>query len=142
MSESKTISLEEILNKLANIESACDQLKQYVFMFKHANDPMRQSLAINEISPSQFPQFPAEIGSMLFFTDEKEYVKVRPRQFLGSDTFAKVAGIIRSLGGEYVSAGKSSFFKLPKQKVAPTQQATQQTAQTSAKEPLKEGHCQ
>jgi hypothetical protein len=42
------------------------------------------------------------------------FVMVRPAQFLGSDNFAKVAQIIRAIGGQYVSAGKNSHFEVPK----------------------------
>jgi hypothetical protein len=41
-------------------------------------------------------------------------VMVRPAQFLGSDNFAKVAAIVRGLGGQYCSAGKNSHFEIPK----------------------------
>ena len=41
-------------------------------------------------------------------------IMVRPAQFLGSDNFSKVAAIVRSLGGQYVSAGKNSHFEVPK----------------------------
>jgi hypothetical protein len=40
------------------------------------------------------------------------YVIIEPREFLGSDIFAKVASAVRSLGGVYVSAGKGSHFKV------------------------------
>lgn len=39
---------------------------------------------------------------------------IRAKQFLGSDNFAKIAGIIRSLGGQYVSQGKQSHFEVSK----------------------------
>jgi hypothetical protein len=39
---------------------------------------------------------------------------VRPAHYLGSDNFAKIAAIVRNLGGSYVSAGKNSHFEIPK----------------------------
>jgi hypothetical protein len=39
---------------------------------------------------------------------------IRPRQFLGSENFAKVANVMRSLGAQYQSAGKNSHFKASK----------------------------
>lgn len=40
---------------------------------------------------------------------------VRTKKFLGSDNFSKIASIVRQeLGGEYVSQGKASHFKVPK----------------------------
>lgn len=58
--------------------------------------------------------FPEYLENLLAFTDEGTYVKVKPRQFLGSDNFAKIASIIREAHGEYKSAGKESHFRIPK----------------------------
>ena len=58
--------------------------------------------------------FPEYLENLLAFTDEGDYVKVKPRQWLGSDNFAKVAAVIRGVGGEYKSAGKESHFRIPK----------------------------
>jgi len=58
--------------------------------------------------------FPQDLESLLSFTDEGDYIKVKPRQWLGSDNFAKVAAVVRGVGGEYKSAGKESHFRIPK----------------------------
>jgi hypothetical protein len=58
--------------------------------------------------------FPEDLENMLSFEEKDEYVIIKPRQFLGSDNFSKVASIIRGVGGEYVSAGKASHFRVPK----------------------------
>lgn len=62
--------------------------------------------------------FPDSLASLLEFTFEREgkFVKVKPRQFLGSNNFAKIASIVRELGGDYISAGKESHFRIHKQK--------------------------
>jgi hypothetical protein len=36
--------------------------------------------------------------------------------FLGSENFAKIASAVRGMGGEYISAGKDSHFRVPKKK--------------------------
>ena len=59
--------------------------------------------------------FSSELEGMLIFEEKEKYVVVRPRRFLGSDNFAKIASIVRNLGGEYISAGKNSHFKVPKE---------------------------
>jgi len=41
-------------------------------------------------------------------------VIVKPRKFLGSENFAKIASAIRAIGGQYVSAGKASHFEISK----------------------------
>jgi hypothetical protein len=58
--------------------------------------------------------FSSELASMLLFEETGKFVVVKPRRFLGSDNFSKVASVVRELGGEYVSAGKNSHFKVPK----------------------------
>jgi hypothetical protein len=59
--------------------------------------------------------FSPELEGMLTFEEKEKLIIVRPRRFLGSDNFAKIASIIRDLGGEYISAGKKSHFEIPKE---------------------------
>ena len=59
--------------------------------------------------------FSSELAGMLLFEERETFIIVKPRRFLGSDNFAKIASIVRDLGGEYVSAGKNSHFKVSKQ---------------------------
>jgi len=59
--------------------------------------------------------FPTELESMLFFEDTGKYIVIKPRQYLGSENFAKIASLVRSEGGEYISAGKESHFRVPKE---------------------------
>ena len=60
--------------------------------------------------------FPEELENLLSFEDKTDYVMIKPRQFLGSENFAKIASTVRSLGGEYISAGKDSHFRVYKKK--------------------------
>lgn len=39
---------------------------------------------------------------------------IKAKMFLGSDNFAKIAAIVRGLGGQYVSQGKQSHFEVSK----------------------------
>ena len=57
-----------------------------------------------------------DLAGLLLFTFDGGKVVVRARQFLGSENFAKIANIVRGLGGNYVSAGRDSRFELPLQK--------------------------
>ncbi len=59
--------------------------------------------------------FSSELAGMLTFEENEKYIIVRPRRFLGSDNFAKIASVVRNLGGEYISAGRNSHFKVPKE---------------------------
>ena len=56
--------------------------------------------------------FPKDLEELLTFEEVGEYIVIKPRQFLGSDKFAKVASIIKQNGGEYISAGKQSRFQV------------------------------
>jgi hypothetical protein len=58
--------------------------------------------------------FPKNLEAMLTFEDVEDYIMIKPRQYLGSENFAKIASIIRDNGGEYISAGKESHFRVPK----------------------------
>jgi len=58
--------------------------------------------------------FPEDLESLLSFEEKSDYIMVKPRQFLGSENFAKIASAVRGMGGEYISAGKESHFRVPK----------------------------
>jgi hypothetical protein len=59
--------------------------------------------------------FPKELEDMLFFEEQGEYIVIKPLRFLGSENFAKIASIIRSASGEYISAGRDSHFRIPRE---------------------------
>jgi hypothetical protein len=58
--------------------------------------------------------FPEDLEALLSFEEKSDYIMVKPRQFLGSENFAKIASAVRGMGGEYISAGKESHFRVPK----------------------------
>lgn len=58
--------------------------------------------------------FPENLEALLSFEEKNDYIIVKPRQFLGSENFAKIASAVRGMGGEYISAGKDSHFRVPK----------------------------
>ena len=72
--------------------------------------PSSKKRGLNEVKQI----FSPEIASMLLFEEMGSFVIVKPKRFLGSDNFAKIASVVRELGGEYVSAGKNSHFEIPK----------------------------
>jgi hypothetical protein len=49
----------------------------------------------------------------LSFEEVDDAVIIKPRQFLGAENFAKIADMVKHQGGEWVSAGKDSHFKMP-----------------------------
>ena len=60
--------------------------------------------------------FPEELESRLSFEEKGDYIIIKPKQFLGSENFAKIASAVRGMGGEYISAGKDSHFRISKKK--------------------------
>ncbi|MCK5628097.1 hypothetical protein KAI12_01395 [Candidatus Bathyarchaeota archaeon] len=60
--------------------------------------------------------FPEELAALLDFEEKGSYTIIKPRQFLGSENFAKIASTVRGMGGEYVSAGKNSHFRVSTKK--------------------------
>lgn len=60
--------------------------------------------------------FPEDLEARLQFDEKGEYIIIKPKAFLGSDNFAKIASAVRGMGGEYISAGKDSHFRVPKKK--------------------------
>lgn len=60
--------------------------------------------------------FPEDLENLLSFEEKEDYIMIKPRQFLGSENFAKIASIVRGIGGDYVSAGKESHFRVAKKR--------------------------
>jgi hypothetical protein len=60
--------------------------------------------------------FPEELEVRLGFEEKDGFIIIKPKQFLGSDNFAKIASAVRGMGGEYISAGRDSHFRVPNKK--------------------------
>lgn len=60
------------------------------------------------------PVFPEPYAEMLSVTDQGTYWQIKPKQFLRTENFAEIARIVKQYNGTYVSAGKSSHFRVPK----------------------------
>ena len=84
----------------------------------------RQAASVPIITETAKPQnleeirmmFPQDFDSMLAFEDKGDYVMIKPKQFLGSENFAKIASTVRGIGGEYISAGRDSHFRIYKKR--------------------------
>lgn len=88
-----------------HLEEAADEIRALT-----KSQVFKQSEFAEKVKAS----FPQDLQDMLSFDDTPEYVIIKPRQFLGSDNFAKIAALVRELKGEYISAGKESHFRVPK----------------------------
>jgi hypothetical protein len=58
--------------------------------------------------------FPEDLEHLLDFEEKDNYIMIKPKQFLGSENFAKIASAVRGMGGEYISAGRDSHFRVYK----------------------------
>jgi hypothetical protein len=77
-----------------------------------ATAPPSKQRSLDDIRMS----FPEELEARLSFEEKGDYIIIKPKQFLGSENFAKIASAVRGMGGEYISAGKDSHFRVPKKK--------------------------
>jgi hypothetical protein len=60
------------------------------------------------------PIFPEPFAEMLTISDQGSYWQIKPKAFLNTGDFSEILRIIKQYSGEYVSAGKSSHFRVPK----------------------------
>jgi len=86
-------------------------LNDALFAFIAAHKEKPKITSIEQLANA----FPEDIRKLLAFEQKDDCFIVKPVKFLGSENFAKIANIVRvDLGGEYVSAGKESHFRIPK----------------------------
>lgn len=63
---------------------------------------------------SNKPVFPEIYAEMVTVMDRGSFWQITPKAFLKTEDFVEIARIVKQLGGDYVSAGKFSHFKIPK----------------------------
>ena len=129
-----------------NLEKLVQRIDELLVVLSRVAEDLRQvSISLKSLAVSQFPQpsvtpspthvpvmprpgerlqsvedikmmLPEDLDSLLNFEEKEDYIIIKPRQFLGSENFAKIASAVRGIGGEYISAGKASHFKVPRKK--------------------------
>jgi hypothetical protein len=128
--EEITVSLNKISDELRSVSASLKSIavgqitsqptaKTYTPTPTHAPSPTPVPIAtpskersLDDIRMS----FPEELEARLGFEEKGDYIIIKPKQFLGSENFAKIASAVRGMGGEYISAGKDSHFRVPKKK--------------------------
>ena len=119
-----------------NLESLLERINEILLVLKGISDDLGTvSASLRSIAGSQITSpvgrhqavvshegqksledlrmsFPEELEGLLNFEDRTDYIMIKPRQFLGSENFARIASTVRGLGGEYISAGKDSHFRV------------------------------
>jgi len=103
---------EDLRNVSTSIKSTVgSQVTQPAFQASEAvSHEVSENKSVNDVRLA----FPEDLEALLSFQEKNDYIIVKPRQFLGSENFAKIASAVRGLGGEYISAGKDSHFRVPK----------------------------
>jgi hypothetical protein len=125
------------------LQKILQRIDELLMVLNQVTEDLRQiSTALKSIAVSQLPQplttpptptpampkvfekvqaiediktmFPEDLENLLNFEEKEDYIIIKPRQFLGSENFAKIASAVRGMGGEYISAGKASHFRVPK----------------------------
>jgi len=115
----KKLSQEELLRRIDELLSVLNiisrDLTDITKTLKETGVPA-PTVAPSEAQSIESVQawFPKDLEKMLTFEDKGDHIMIKPRQYLGSENFAKIASIVRDNGGEYISAGKESHFRVPK----------------------------
>ncbi len=125
------------------IEKLVEKVDELLVVLNNIAEDLRmvaaslKSIAVSQIAPPPAPTpvpetvevgrkmeiedikmtFPEDLEGLLNFEEKDDYIMIKPRQFLGSENFAKIAQIVRGMGGDYVSAGKESHFRVPKRRM-------------------------
>ena len=111
------VALSKISEELRSVSASMKSLA-----VGQITQPTTQTTAPREVSGKQRSlddirmSFPEELEARLSFEEKGDYIIIKPKQFLGSENFAKIASAARGMGGEYISAGKDSHFRVPKKK--------------------------
>jgi len=127
MTERK-LSVEELLQRIDQLLNVLNMISKDLAEISKSLKAVGAPAVAPTVTPSAAPPtegmrtiedvrvlFPSDLEEMLTFEESGNYIVIRPRRFLGSDNFAKIASIVRGVGGEYISAGKQSHFKVPRE---------------------------
>ena len=102
--------IDQLLNILTMVTKDLSEVANDLKSLRPKPAPLETASDVERVQNA----FPPELKAMLSFEDSGGYVIVKPRRFLGSENFAKVASIIREIGGEYISSGRESHFRVKK----------------------------
>jgi hypothetical protein len=135
---------EEMSGERENVEKLTERIDELLIILNRVTEDLQQvsaslkSLAVSQIAqpnaaPAPAPvtreapeketsiddvkmMFPEDLENLLNFEEKEDYLMIKPRQFLGSENFAKIASVVREIGGDYISAGRESHFRVPKKR--------------------------
>ena len=121
-----TVTLTKISDELRSVSASIKSMAVGQITQPSVHTPAPQASASQPAAPREASKqrslddirmsFPEELEARLSFDEKGDYIIIKPKQFLGSENFAKIASAVRGMGGEYISAGKDSHFRVPKKK--------------------------
>lgn len=67
----------------------------------------------SELTAEQIHEALGELDGLTYIKVTDDYFLIKPRQYLGSENFKRIASIVQAqLGGEYISAGRDSHWRI------------------------------
>jgi hypothetical protein len=119
--------IKEIEDRLRTLENLLQRLTE-VLIAAPTKPPTQPSTQTPKPASTPQPQpastakphiseaFNPALAKLLTFTQEGNYWIIRGKEFLQPEPFRETLDTVQTLGGEYVSAGKNSHFKVPLEK--------------------------
>jgi len=104
--ESERISLKAELDETDDLKQTFNKVKTHVFQLH------KEKLNL-EIIQKVKERFLDKWVERIDFSHQENFIIVKTKQYLNTDDFEELRAIINDFGGEYVSAGKDSHFKIP-----------------------------
>jgi hypothetical protein len=104
--ESERISLRVELDETDDLNKAFNEVKTHVFQL---HKEKRNLDIIQKVKERFLDKWVERIE----FSRQGNFIIVKTKQYLNTDDFEELRAVIRDFGGEYVSAGKESHFKIP-----------------------------
>ena len=104
-----TSKLEALADRMDALTKEADAITKEIYALIQKQTVPRD-ISIDSIEK----QFTEEQIPFLAVTDEGSYIRVEFTEFKSKDMFADVAKRVTGMGGEWISDGKNSHFKIPK----------------------------
>ncbi len=109
-------SLSEEINNISRILGTRSGMSSGGMQRAQINEQLSLEVDIGDIRNVENVRriFPQDLVGMLDFEVSADHMIIKPKQYLGSENFVRIATIIRDrLNGEYVSQGRDSHFRVP-----------------------------
>jgi len=104
--------LAEIRNWLEDVTEIIKAIDELIDMHtaKLEGKPVETTPKLEDIKKA----FPNQLLDKIEVTESEGMIFIKPKKFLGSKLFASLAEVCKQLGGEYISMGRDSHFRIVK----------------------------